>query len=261
MNILKPNLEAFFAGLVQRPEFLLMLDYDGTLAPFSIDRMEAFPYPGMRECIQKLMQISQMRVVIVSGRSLSDLSKLLGLNPEPEMWGSHGLERRKANGSYEHFEMDEQTKIGLESGKQVCSSISSHHCEIKPYSIALHWRGLDDAAKSRLMSSVMNDWKRISNEYGLEIHPFDGGLELRLKGENKGSVIKTILKETSSKTKIVYFGDDLTDEDAFAALGNRGLKVIVREVFRPTLADIQLITPDEVLLFFDRLIAIYQREQ
>jgi len=51
----------------------------------------------------------------------------------------------------------------------------------------------------------------------------------------------------------VYLGDDLTDEDAFTALGEAGLLVAVRGGARVTLADYALADPRDVRRFIDWL--------
>jgi trehalose-phosphatase len=68
---------------------------------------------------------------------------------------------------------------------------------------------------------------------------------------NKGVAINKILNEGNSDIPIAYLGDDLTDEDAFRAIGNNGLRVLVRKQTRTTLADIQIIPPGELLKFLD----------
>mgnify|MGYP001553622600 CR=1 FL=1 len=45
-------LNDFFARLAAVPRAILMLDYDGTLAPFRENRFEAVPYPGVREVLE-----------------------------------------------------------------------------------------------------------------------------------------------------------------------------------------------------------------
>jgi trehalose 6-phosphate synthase/trehalose 6-phosphate phosphatase len=79
----------FFARLRQASARLLMLDYDGTLAPFTPDRMRAFPYRDIPELISKIMG-ANTRVVLISGRSARELLFLSGIHPQPEIWGSHG---------------------------------------------------------------------------------------------------------------------------------------------------------------------------
>jgi trehalose 6-phosphate phosphatase len=53
------------------PRSVLMLDYDGTLAPFHVDRFEATPYSGVEERLSILSALSQVRLVLVSGRSVN----------------------------------------------------------------------------------------------------------------------------------------------------------------------------------------------
>jgi trehalose-phosphatase len=77
-------------------------------------------------------------------------------------------------------------------------------------------------------------------------------LELRIHGINKGEAMRTILAESPLQCVCAYLGDDTTDEEVFAVLGERGLKVLVRAEPRPTLADVCLRPPEELCLFLDR---------
>ena len=61
---------------------------------------------------------------------------------------------------------------------------------------------------------------------------FDGGIELRAASRNKGDAVRTILSELEPDTPVAYLGDDETDEDAFLALSERGLRVLVRRDWR-----------------------------
>jgi trehalose-phosphatase len=72
---------------------VLLLDYDGTLAPFRVERDEAVPYAGVREAVRELLGAAHTRVVVVSGRTVTNLRPLLGVEPPPELWGTHGWER------------------------------------------------------------------------------------------------------------------------------------------------------------------------
>src|SRR5271155_630625 len=72
---------------------LLMLDYDGTLAPFKEDRSQAFPYPGVEDRLAVLSGLAQVHVVLVSGRPARELSALLRPQTKIDIWGSHGREQ------------------------------------------------------------------------------------------------------------------------------------------------------------------------
>jgi trehalose-6-phosphatase len=81
---------------------------------------------------------------------------------------------------------------------------------------------------------------------------FDGGTELRAVGRDKGDVVRTVARECGVDSAIAYLGDDHTDEDAFAAMPERGASVLVNVAFRPTAAQLWLQPPDELLLFLQR---------
>ena len=87
---------------------------------------------------------------------------------------------------------------------------------------------------------------------GLSLHEFDGGLELRPPGITKGEAVETILAEMQGETVSAYLGDDLTDEDAFAAMKGQGMGVLVRKELRETRADLWLRPPEELLDFLKR---------
>ena len=114
MKILNPeiDLQAFYRQINEASQKALLIDYDGTLAPFHVEPDEAFPYPGVREVLERIMKTPDIRLVIVSGRWIKDLIPLLQLQKQPEIWGSHGLERLKADGSYEIASVDEETLDG-----------------------------------------------------------------------------------------------------------------------------------------------------
>lgn len=75
------NLVAFFREVARARRSALLLDYDGTLAPFELDRNQAVPYPGVTELLQDIMDTGRTRVVIISGRRAQELGPLLRLSP------------------------------------------------------------------------------------------------------------------------------------------------------------------------------------
>ncbi len=245
----KCNLERFFEKV--RGGSLLMLDYDGTLAPFVKDRMAAVPYEGITERLVSLTSAGMARVVIVSGRSLVDLEKFIYV-PNLELWGSHGFERKLNNGERKNFPLNKDFAEALQKGIQRCLEYGDRNsCEIKPYSVAFHWREMEKE-RIPIAKAIEKEWKKICGNTNCEIHYFDGGIELRSKERNKGNVVRELLSEVSQDAAAAYLGDDITDEEAFIALGKRGLKVLIREEFRPTAADLHLVPPKELLMFLDR---------
>ena len=239
----------FFARLRGATARLLLLDYDGTLAPFTPDRMRAFPYRDIPELISKIMA-ANTRVVLISGRSARELLFLSGIHPQPEIWGSHGAERLFADGRYEVDAPDAQHRLALQAARRAfVGNGLKDRIETKPGSIAVHWRGLAPADQRATEIEVRNIGEPLVQERGLELLSFDGGLELRAPGKNKGDAVLTILAEAGRDVAAAYLGDDRTDENAFRAIKGRGLAVLVRPELRPTIADAWLRPPEELLHF------------
>lgn len=253
MKVLNEKLKVneFFDRLPQAKEKVLFLDYDGTLAPFKTNPGEALPYPGVRELIGRIMERSDTRLVIVSGRWTRDLIPLLGLRNLPEIWGSHGLERLRTDGSYEISPMDEKAVRGLATADEWMEDKDLlHRCEKKPGCLALHWRGLSKGAILDLKDAVLPQWRRLAEASGLDLIEFDGGIELRVPARNKGDAVKSVLGEIQQDgLSAAYLGDDSTDEDAFRAMKGKGIGVLVRKEFRPTAADLWIRPPGELLEF------------
>ena len=244
------SLEAFWQLLQNASQRVLLLDYDGTLAPFRQERDKAFPYPGVREILDKIQLSGKTRLVIVSGRNIKDVISLLGLEQLPEIWGGHGFERILPDTSLQRKKISATCSDNLQKAF-VWAKEHGHknNCEQKSSSLAFHWRGLKDETKLQLEEKVSKAWASFTDGQHLQIHPFDGGLELRCAGMHKGDAIQQILSESSKNSVIAYLGDDLTDEDAFKELKGKGLSALVRNTQRDTLADCWLTPPDELLDF------------
>jgi trehalose-phosphatase len=244
------SLEAFWQLLQNASQRVLLLDYDGTLAPFRQERDKAFPYPGVREILDKIQLSGKTRLVIVSGRNIKDVISLLGLEQLPEIWGGHGFERILPDTSLQRKKISATCSDNLQKAF-VWAKEHGHknNCEQKSSSLAFHWRGLTDEKKLQLEEKVSKAWEPFTHGQHLQIHPFDGGLELRCAGMHKGDAIQQILSESSKNSVIAYLGDDLTDEDAFKELKGKGLSALVRNTHRDTLADCWLTPPDELLDF------------
>lgn len=255
MKLLKPeiDIDRFYSSVREAERSVLFLDYDGTLAPFTVARDEAVPYPGVRELIDEIIDSGKTRVVIISGRWTRDLIPLLNLTRKPEIWGSHGLERLKSDGTYYVFGIEEKMIKGLADAEDLLDALGlGYQRERKPGSVAVHWRGLDEDQIEEIKKKVELAWSPIAAESGLHLKDFDGGLELRAPDRNKGDAVRTILAEERGDIAAAYLGDDLTDEDAFNALNRMGLRVLVRPEFRPTAADLWITPPGELIDFLER---------
>ncbi len=254
MEILTPDfsIDDFFNKLSCSEKKLLMLDYDGTLAPFVVDRNKAFPYPEAKEVLIKLIEHTDTRVVIVTGRAIKDIVPLLNLNFPLEIWGSHGRERLQKDGTVKAEELTPEQSKSLEKGKEVIKRLGlEDKSEFKPASVTIHWRGMDESEAGTLEGTIREEWSSIEKAPDFEIHKFDGGIELKVVGKTKGDAVKTLIEEMGSETVSAYLGDDLTDEDAFS-VHKTGVNVLVRDVLRDTHADVCITPPDEMVSFLNK---------
>jgi trehalose-phosphatase len=230
-----------------------MLDYDGTLAPFRADRHAATPYAGVREALSGIILVGHTRLVVISGRAMDELVALLDMDTSPEMWGSHGWERRTASGVYRLSPLPEAAREGLNMAIRLAEDGGlASRCEKKPASAALHWRGLSEGEAAAMREWGAEHWAPLAPASGMELRDFDGGLELRPTGADKGAAVRVVLAESPPGTVAAYLGDDLTDEDAFEALPPSGLGVLVRPEPRPTAAGAWIRPPEGLMDFLAR---------
>ncbi|MGQ0525129.1 MAG: trehalose-phosphatase [Betaproteobacteria bacterium] len=256
MQVLSPRIDwtGFLEAIPAAASRVLMLDYDGTLAPFQPRPERALPYPGVREVLASLIEAASTRIVIISGRPAADVTPLLGLGRPPEIWGGHGWERLLPNGELRIEEPSPAVKVTLEKAAAAAAEAvrTGGRLERKRASVALHWRGLPTLTAAKVQSRARAVWESFLTDDELQLLPFDGGLELRAAGCNKQHAVKAVLSETVGDSAIAYLGDDLTDEDAFAAVKPRGLAVLVRPELRATQADVWLQPPRELIAFLHR---------
>ncbi len=255
--------QRLWTELASSPRAALLLDYDGTLAPFHIDPAKARPYPGVEALLNRIGRLPNDRLIIVSGRSLRDLRPLLKLDFEPEMWGGHGRERRMPDGHQSSTPLSEGAVQALAEvdAWEGQARLLGGRVERKPGSLAFHWRGFAPAHQQALLQDFEARFTGLALASELFWHEFDGGIELRARGCDKGQVVSQVLAELDSQGGgcMAYLGDDHTDEDAFIALEGRGLRALVRPKWRTTAADVWLRPPEGLRAFLLRWVEL--REQ
>lgn len=256
MQVLRAGfeMEAFFRAVSAAEQTALLVDYDGTLAPFHIDPMRAAPYPGVLDALEELAAEERTRLVIVSGRWTKDLVPLLPLLDRAEIWGAHGWERLMPDGTYEVKEVPDAalaTLVAAEGWAEDLTELGAR-AERKAASIAFHWRGRPAEQVASIRRELLRRWSSSGSPNEVTLRAFDGGIEVRATGRDKGDVVRTLARECGGDAVIAYLGDDYTDEDAFGALPERGAGGLVRDAFRPTAAHFWLRPPAELLMFLER---------
>jgi trehalose-phosphatase len=244
---------------VSRGSSLLMLDYDGTLAPFHEDRMQALPWPGVAERLDQLTTIPSVHLALVTGRSARELAALLPLRHAVEIWGSHGREHLTSDGVYTSATLAPAQQAVLDQLEKALKQAGfGTHAERKVASLAAHWRGLTADAAGTVERIVRDAFPASGERAGLQLLAFDGGIEVRSDSITKGDAALHMMTRFPTATA-AYVGDDTTDEDAFAVLRGRGLTLLVRPEPRPSQASYWLKPPGDLLAFLDGWIRAAER--
>jgi trehalose-phosphatase len=247
----------FLSKLAEAAKRVLLIDYDGTIAPFCNDRQKAVPYPGIPELLQRIEKRCSTRLIIITGRPAHEVVPLLGLMPFPEIWGTYGLERLHVDSSrwtcrYDDAEISDDAIEALANAElQLDAEGLREHIEVKMAAVAVHWRGLSPLEILNLRKTAYRILEPLTRSRELVMAEFDHGIELRLRSANKGDAVRKLLQELDPNIPVAYLGDDPTDEEAFRALNGRGLTVRVGPKQRFTSAQVWLRPPDELKAFLN----------
>ena len=251
------QLHDFFSNFTQATNALLLLDYDGTLAPFRVDRFEARPWSGVPELLNQIQDCRRVttRIIFISGRPAAEIAPLLGLERPIEVWGLHGAEHLHPDGRRELQEPPPATRSKLEELKGILRSDSFGGLfEDKPNAAVMHWRGASPGKVQEITRKTRALFEPLAKLEGLTLLEFESGLELR-SGRDKGGAVEAILAAESiqaSTNPVAFLGDDITDESAFLAVNasqRPHLTALVRPVHRETAATLWLKPPSELKEF------------
>jgi trehalose 6-phosphate phosphatase len=249
-DVPKDCVAAFLSELRAAGAGNLLLDYDGTLAPFTADREKARPHPEIPGLLDRIMRIPSCRVLVISGRLATSVALLLGTRRMPEIWGLHGLERINAAGVREVLPFSEfDLRVLANADAQLTAAGLAQYLEFKPGSVAVHWRGLAALQKKKIRLQARRILDSLALQSQLLVLDFAEGIELRVSSANKGDAVRSALGERTA-FPTVYIGDDLTDEDAFRVVSElNGLSILMRRERRQSCARAWFQTPAQLFAF------------
>jgi trehalose 6-phosphate synthase/phosphatase len=221
----------------------LLLDYDGTLAPICEHPADAVPSPSMREALAACLTRDDMRVAVVSGRSLADLRQIFAL-PGLTLAGNHGLEVGGAGvPAFRHPDLVHFTsKLAVLADELETMIGPGAWVERKGATLTVHIRGVLPAERAPLVERL----KHAIGAAGFQARDGRCSVEARPPiGWDKGQAALYILRQWygpawSERVRVVYAGDDQTDEDAFRLLAGLGVTFRVGGAESVTLAERRL---------------------
>ena len=236
----------------------IFLDYDGTLTPI-VERPElAVMGEAEREVVDALAR--KLPVAVVSGRDRPDVERLVGLH-SLIFAGSHGFDIRLPDGRDVDSEVGGDYTPLLDRVEQRLhaglDSIAGALVERKKFSIAAHYRLVADADYPlfrAVLDDLLADTPQLKEKPGKKVFELQPNIDW-----DKGKAVEYLLRALSLNRPDVcpmFFGDDVTDEDAFAALQGYGIGVIcapLSDVGRKTAATFRVDDVPQVIDLLRRL--------
>lgn len=227
-----PRVSADFGDWVGAGGALLLLtDFDGTLAPLAPDPGEVRPSAAVREALAALPRLPEISVAIISGRDIADLRARLGI-PRLIYAGCHGLEVSGPDLAFEHPDAERHRptiEAVARSLAQSAPAVPGMRVEPKRLAVAVHYRGVAPEAveevESRVERAIRQPAARLQVLRGKQVVEI-----LPHVGWHKGAcalwIRSQVLPRLRGPARVLYIGDDASDEFAFQAL--RGKATTVR---------------------------------
>jgi trehalose-phosphatase len=217
------SLRAALERLAALPRLLVASDYDGVLAPIVRDPMQAFPLPGVVAALTGLASLPGTTVALVSGRARRDLTTLAGVRDGVLLVGSHGAEF--ADGvelAPAQAELHARIEAVL---RELLRDYPGVRLETKPTAVVVHTRTASPEVTAAVAAAVRAGpaaWPGVHATNGKEV------IELAVVTTNKGTAVEA-LRDKASADGVLFLGDDVTDENAFAALREQDVGVKIGE--------------------------------
>jgi trehalose 6-phosphate synthase/phosphatase len=207
-------------ALERNDELLLLLDYDGTLVPFTATPELARPDAALVRLLRSLATRPDTEVHIVSGRSREALEQWVGSLP---MWlhAEHGFWSRPP-GQAEWTPAADVHGTWREPVLAILRDFTARTpgslIEVKAVAIAWHYRLADLETGARRANELRIHLNQLLSNQPVEILAGNRVLEIRPHGVHKGRIIPPMSPEREARTTVLAIGDDRTDEDLFASL-------------------------------------------
>ena len=234
----------------------IFLDYDGTLTPIVNDPAAALLPEDTRKVVERLAK--RWTVTIISGRDLADVMNMVSIKGIAYV-GSHGFDVVGADGTHRDEKRWQRFLPALDSAEEhlrrPLGDIPGARVERKRFAIAVHYRTMDEAYLEALEERVDEAVARRP-----ELRKTTGKKIFELRPDidwDKGKSLLSLLEALDMNTGDVlplFIGDDVTDEDAFLAIRDRGIGIVVGDEKRLTAAHYALHNPVEVRAFLETLI-------
>lgn len=197
---------------------LMLLDYDGTLVPFSEDYASLKPPKNLISLLQALARPESNEVVLISGRSQAELDKWFGQLPI-NLVAEHGASiRRGGNKKWEGAAKNDPgwKDIVEPIVKRYVQLTPGSSLEVKSHSLVWHYRAASPYHAQKYLVTLKRVLRPLIRRHDLQIMQGNKVLEIKNPNVSKGVVASHWLEKKPDF--ILAVGDDVTDEDLFSVL-------------------------------------------
>jgi trehalose 6-phosphate synthase/phosphatase len=249
---LSARLRTALAEFAEHESVLIGLDFDGVLAPIVADPETARALPAGIRAIEQLVAVPGVRVALLSGRSLADLTRVAAPPEGVILIGSHGAEFAADVGTGPPLDDEQSALLGRVADAlfAISRSYPGTRVEVKPTAAVLHTRKARRADADRATAEALAGpagWTGAHLTRGKEV------VELSVLPADKGAALRRLRQDHRSQV-VLYVGDDVTDERAFAVLDHADGDVSVKVGAGETLARHRVHGPEDVCRLLDHLV-------
>lgn len=233
---------------------LLLLDYDGTLVPIAAHPDAAAPDETVLRLLRLLAGRRGTDVHLVSGRPRAVLDRWFGELPIG-LHAEHGAWSRRAPSAPWHGRApsaDRWFAVVRAALERAAQATPGSHVEVKQSVLAWHWRGADPDTATRHRRTLRQHLRRLLTDEPAALLIGDHVLEVRPAGITKGRVAAELAASAPRGTLLVAAGDDVTDDELFAALPESAVTIAVGP--RPQLARYRFAGPGELRALLEGLL-------
>jgi trehalose 6-phosphate synthase/phosphatase len=198
---------------------LLVLDYDGTLAPFAKRPQLAVPQQAVLDLLTAIASDRRNLLALVSGRSAENLDRWFGQVPQLWLLAEHGAEIKTPSvAAWEALRPQAQTdwkRTVMPILEHFVDRIPGSLVEEKKYALVWHYRMAEPEFGEWLANELVSMLEAMLAETELRAFRGEKIVEVKPVWANKGAAIERLLREQPDADFVFATGDDRTDEDLF----------------------------------------------
>jgi trehalose 6-phosphate synthase/phosphatase len=209
-------------SFIEAKSRLILLDYDGTLVPYTTLPQDAVPDRGLLRLLSRLSQDRQTSAAVVSGRSQAQLQEWFGRTAGLWLAAEHGsVLRCPESGKWQNAHPGESSEW-----KSRLFPILEHFVdrtpgsfiEEKEFSLVWHYRMAEPEFGDWLANDLVANLEQMLADTPAKAVKGQKNVEIKLIWADKGQIYRRLIQEGNDPEFILAAGDDATDEDLFAQL-------------------------------------------